>query len=185
MTGLSVGAKLAWQAAVQEAATAKFQFIEPEHIFIGICVLEKVTSLTPEDSGLKAQDYEALQKEHSILQDLIKEFGLNIILLRQGMRKKLGTGAYIHTEKIIHRSEKCKDVFDRANELASSPKKISSLHLLAAILEKSGTISKLLSEAHVETGALLKQTLKRISDGGAGIEDSAHKNDAPYPKDNA
>lgn len=185
MTGLSVGANLAWQAAVHEAVTAKFQFIEPEHVFIGICGLEKLLNFSPEDSGLNAQDYKALQEEDSILQDLIKEFGLSMVLLRQGMRKRLGTGNYIHTEKVIHRSEKCKVIFDRAYELASSTKKITSLHLLAAILEKSGIVSKLISEAHVETGALLKQAINRMADKGSGLMESAHKTDAPHLEDNA
>lgn len=109
-----------------------------------------------------------------------------MVLLRQGMRKRLGTGNYIHTEKVIHRSEKCKVIFDRAYELAaSSTKKIAPLHLLAAILEKSGAVGKLLSESHVETGALLKQAINRMSDKGAGLMESAHKTDAPHLEDNA
>ena len=42
MTDLTIGAKLSWQLAAQEAAAARSEFIEPEHILIGIFSLEKV-----------------------------------------------------------------------------------------------------------------------------------------------
>jgi len=132
MNTLSVGANLAWQIAAMEAGAAKFQFIETEHIFMGICSLEKVLKLSPENSGLNQQAYKALQSEHAILKNL----GLNMTQLRRKIRQNLGTGNFKHTEKVIHRSDACKKMFNRAYELASSSEEISCLHLLAAILEK-------------------------------------------------
>jgi hypothetical protein len=46
MKDLSVGLNWAWRIAAIEAGAAKFQFIVTEHIFIGICSLEKVLKLT-------------------------------------------------------------------------------------------------------------------------------------------
>lgn len=42
MTELSFSANLAWQMAAQEAATARSEFIESQHILIGIFSLEKI-----------------------------------------------------------------------------------------------------------------------------------------------
>jgi len=42
MRELSIAAKVAWKIAAIEAGDAKHQFIEAEHIFIGICSLGKV-----------------------------------------------------------------------------------------------------------------------------------------------
>ena len=42
MTELSFSVNLAWQLAAQEAAAARYGFIEPQHILMGICSLEKV-----------------------------------------------------------------------------------------------------------------------------------------------
>ena len=56
MKDLSIGASLVWQMAAGEAVAAKHQYIEKEHIFIGICSLEKILMLSPEESGLKPQD---------------------------------------------------------------------------------------------------------------------------------
>ena len=42
MIELSLSANLAWQLSAQEAAVARSEFIEPQHILIGICSLEKI-----------------------------------------------------------------------------------------------------------------------------------------------
>ncbi len=77
MKNLSIGANIAWQIAAYEAAAAKFQFIEKEHLFIGICSLEKILKLSPEDSGLNPESLKALQKENAEIQDLLEKVGLN------------------------------------------------------------------------------------------------------------
>lgn len=166
MKDISVGADLAWRIAAMEAGAARFQFIEAEHIFTGICSLEKVLKLSPEESGLNSQARKALQNEYAILQDLIENLGLDMTQLRRKMRQKLGTGKYEHTEKVIHRSEVCKKMFNHAYELASSSEEISCLHLLAAILEKPGSnISYVLSESGISSDTLLKQVIAIIDKG--------------------
>jgi ATP-dependent Clp protease ATP-binding subunit ClpC len=138
MKDLSFGADIAWRIAAMEAGAARFQFIDAEHIFTGICSLEKVLKLSPEESGLDSQARKALQNEYAILQDLMENLGLNMTQLRRKMRQRLGTGKYEHIEKVIHRSESCKKIFNRAYELAASSENIYVFHLLAAILENPG-----------------------------------------------
>ena len=90
---------------------------------------------------------------------------LNMTQLRRKMRQKLGTGNYKHTEKVIHRSDACKKMFNRAHELASSSEEISCLHLLAAILEKPGNnIVHVLSEINVKSDTFLKHVLACLSE---------------------
>ena len=166
MPDLSIGANLAWQIADMEAGAARFQFIEAEHIFTGICSLEKVLKLSPEKSGLNPQAHKSLQNEYVVLQALMENLGLNMTQLRRKICQKLGTDNYKHTEKVIHRSEACKRMFNRAYELASSAEEISCLHLLAAILEKPGSnISYVLSESGISSDTLLKQVIAIIDKG--------------------
>jgi len=166
MKDLSVGANLTWQMAAMEAGAARFQFIEADHIFIGIYSLEKILVLNPEDSGLNPQAHKALKNEHATLQGLMKSSGLDTTQMRRMMRKRLVTGKYEHTEKVIHRSEACKKIFNRAYELASSSEEISCLHLLAAILEKPGAnVSYVLNESGIGSDNLLKQILTIIDKG--------------------
>ena len=104
--------------------------------------------LNPEESGLKPQDRQALQVEHDVIEDLLRGFELDSTQLRRQLRKRLGDGNYKRTEKVVHRSEACKKIFNRAEELAASSREISCLHLLAAIMETpSGIISQVLKDA--------------------------------------
>jgi ATP-dependent Clp protease ATP-binding subunit ClpC len=183
MKDLSVGVNWAWRIAAIEAGAANFQFIETEHIFIGICSLEKVLKLSPEESGLNQQAYEALQNEHAILKDLTENLGLNMTQLRRKMRQKLGAGNYKHTEKVIHRSDACKKMFTRAYELASSSEEVSCLHLLAAILEKPGNnIDHVLSESNVKSDTFLKHILSRLpeKEKAGEIKAGADESDTPF-----
>ena len=164
MKNLSIGANISWQIAAHEAAAAKFQFIEKEHLFIGICSLEKILKLSPDDSGLNPDSLKTLQKENAEIQDLMEKLGLNTAHLRRRLRKKLGSGNYTHTKNVVHRSESCKKVFKHAYELAFSYEQVTCLHLLGAILkEPSGHIMHVLHEADVKEDALLERILSYIS----------------------
>ncbi|HKZ46855.1 MAG TPA: Clp protease N-terminal domain-containing protein [Thermodesulfobacteriota bacterium] len=140
MPTLSIGANIAWQIAAGEASDARFQFIEAEHIFIGICSIEKLLMLSPEDSGLNPRAIKSLQAEHGALKDLMGRQHLDMTQLRRMMRKGVGTGSYEHTENVIHRSPACKKMFERACAIASPSEDTSCLHILAAILENPGNV---------------------------------------------
>ena len=164
MPDLSIGANISWQIAAHEAAAAKFQFIEKEHLFIGICSLEKILKLSPEDSGLNPESLKALQKENAEIQDLMEKLGLNTAHLRRRLRKRFGSGNYTHTKDVVHRSESCKKVFKHAYELAFSNEQVTCLHLLGAMLkEPGGHIVHILQEADVKEDAFLERVLSYIS----------------------
>jgi len=160
MKGLSIGTSLVWQIAATEAAAARFELIEKEHIFIGILSLEKWLMLNPEESGLKSQDHQVLRVEHDAIEDVLRGFELNSTQFRRQLRKRLGVGNYKHTEKVVHRSEACKKIFNRANELGISATEISCLHLLAAILEEPGqVVGQVLNDAGAKPADLRENAL--------------------------
>ena len=169
MKDLSVGVNWAWRIAAIEAGAAEFQFIETDHIFIGICSLEKVLKLSPDESGLNQQAYKALQSEHAILKNLTDNLGLNMTQLRRKMRQKQGAGNYKHTEKVIHRSDACKGTFNRAYELSCSGD-MSTLHLLAAIMESPG--EHVLQILGLDDAGLdaLKESLETVSKNQEAVE---------------
>lgn len=140
MISLTMGSYFSWQIAAIEAMAGKFQFIEQEHLFIGILSLEKLIMLNPEKIGLKLQDIQALQIESKFIEDLLHELNIDGTKIRRQVRKKLGNDNYKHTEKMIHRSEICKSVFKRSEMLAQSSKEISCLHFFAAIMEDPSEI---------------------------------------------
>ena len=176
MQNLSIGANIAWQIAAQEAAAARFQFIEAEHIFVGICSIEKALILTPEDSGLSPQARKALQKEIMGLQGIMENAGLDLTQLRRMVRKGVSRGSYEHTEKVIHRSPACKKMFERAYSIATPSDEVSCIHLFASILEMpGGAVSHELERTGVKPDLLLKYVLSEIKEQ----TDNKSKEDIP------
>ncbi|ODS32042.1 MAG: negative regulator of genetic competence ClpC/MecB [Candidatus Scalindua rubra] len=160
MNKLSVSAQIAWQIAAGEAAGARHQYIEKEHIFIGICSIEKLFMPDSEKDDLSPQIRKVLQEEHDSVEDVLRGFEFDMTLLRREVRVMVGEGNYKHTERVVHRSEACKKVFNCASELASSIGEISCLHLLAAILEEPGnTIRSVLDKAGVKPEVLHQRVL--------------------------
>jgi len=170
MKELSMGALLAWQMAAGEAAAARHQYVEKEHMVLGVCSLEK--ALRHGDAELEPPVRRALQLELAAVERVFRGFKLDSTQLRRQLRKNLRQGNFGHTEAVVHRSEECRKIFQRADELAASAKEVSSLHLLAAILEKPGDIiGRVLAEAGVKPGDLRARALAHADgESGAGLE---------------
>ena len=45
MPAFSIGLDYAWQTAANEAVRTRHEFIEPEHLFVGVCKLGNLLSL--------------------------------------------------------------------------------------------------------------------------------------------
>lgn len=182
MTTLSIGANIAWQIASQEAVVARFQFIEPEHLFMGIFSIEKVLMLSPADSGLNQQARNSLQLENDALRDLMGQVGFDMTRLRRMLRKRLGAGSYQHTKNVIHRSDDCKKFFERACDLASPSDEATCLHILAAIMERPGNnICLALEEAGGKPETFLRHLLSRIKRKESGEKEGISEgSETPY-----
>jgi ATP-dependent Clp protease ATP-binding subunit ClpC len=141
--------------AAAEAAAAKNKYIEKEQMLLGICSLGKVALLNQEKTGFTPQAQRALQAENEDVKTVLRSFKLDATELRRQTRKSLGAGNYQSVEKVIHRSEECKKLFNRAASLAASATEISCLHFLAAIMEEPGNIiSGILEEKAVNPSDL-------------------------------
>jgi ATP-dependent Clp protease ATP-binding subunit ClpC len=157
MKGLTAGASLAWQVAAMEAGAAKHQCIEREHLLAGVLSLGKVVA--DESAEVTPDVREALQAEWSSIEDLSRAFQLDPTRLRRGVRARLGRGSFVRTEKVVHRSDSCRRVFARAEQIAQ-PSEVTCLHLLAAILEEPGeVITGVLAEAGVKPVELREKAL--------------------------
>jgi ATP-dependent Clp protease ATP-binding subunit ClpC len=160
LKGLSVGLSMAWQIAASEASTASHQYIGPEHMFIGICSLEKIVMLGPERTGLTKQASLALEAESDGVKNVFSSFELTPTELRRETRKRLGAGHYHGNESTIHRNEECKQVFNRAGALSGLSEQVSCLHFLAALMESPGEVLKgILSAKSVNPRQVYQQAL--------------------------
>lgn len=164
MKELSVGAKVAWLLAMGNAKEAKFQYVEKEHILIGICNLGKVSLEML--ATITDLDPQALKAEYRTLKDVLKKFGIDLTQAGDAVQEKLHKGTCDYYEdEVVHRSDGCKkEVFARADELAMNAEVTNSIHLLAAILENPGNIiSKVLEEAKVNLLDLQKKVIDTAS----------------------
>lgn len=158
---LSVGAKIAWQIAAGEAAMLKHQYIEKEHIFIGICSIEKVVRLGATVAKLSPQGWQSLVAEYHALEVVLHGFKVDSTLVRRQVRERLGQGNFAlkENENVIHRSVKCEKIFSRADELVTS-EEVSCFHLIAAIMEEPGNvIDYILDEVGIKAEELRRSVL--------------------------
>lgn len=182
MFEISSGVIVTWQIAAMEAAHGSHQYIEKEHIFIGLCKAGDL--LTPEyleeagidsgkidrflqEAGLDHEQKNQFRSELGALNELLAGFGLNKTKLRRRLRGMVGQGDYEHKERVIHRSQDCKQVFTRAAELAKTHgfPKIGAFPLLLTILEEPDTpVSKAISEVGANVEDLKQAILERLKE---------------------
>jgi ATP-dependent Clp protease ATP-binding subunit ClpC len=165
MVRLSSGADIAWQIAASETSSAKQQFIDKEQLLIGICSLEKI--LAP--GSLKEVDpsiIKEIQVENDKIKDLFRSFKIELKSVRHTLRENVGQGNYTHNEKVIHRSEACKECFNNAEKIVKEQgsDKIQCLDLLAAIMKKPGShIDEVLKGFNVTAEDIEKAALSKES----------------------
>src|SRR5262249_25419437 len=139
---------VAWQIGSMEASSAEREFIEPEDIFIAICKMDEVVSGENVDKALEGfGDLNHLRLENGRLNDYFKKYNIDRTALRRVLRGYVGRRQ--HPPKPpgqpMHRSEACKQAFQRAAQRAQAKnsEELHCLFLLAALLdEPSPGISK-------------------------------------------
>ncbi len=132
---ISPGLRFAWQIASWEANAARQQFIENEHLLIGLCSMEKIDILKV-GKKLDPKDHQYLESERAGIEDLIHSFGITPAVLRRKIREQSPRGKYRRKNNIIHRSPASKMVFKKAQQLGVAGDIMNVIHLMAAIMEK-------------------------------------------------
>ncbi len=145
MSDYTLCVALTWQIAAEEAAGARQEFIEPEHLFIGLCKLVSFTQ--PEELrrlGLPDTEAAPVKAEIDTLQGLFARFNVDPVNLRRELRQRKATGLLglkifdrPREGRIIHRSPQTRQVFTRATELARDANAFMTTvtHLLGALLD--------------------------------------------------
>jgi ATP-dependent Clp protease ATP-binding subunit ClpA len=135
---LSAGTTVIWQIAAGEAADARHEFIEPEHIFIGTCKAGDLPA--PElfhRLGIKPADMEKIRIELNPVNAIFQALGLSRIEVCNYLGDLMEPGEYEHEEGIIHRSAECTHLFGEASRICLyyNNARIQPVHVLAAILD--------------------------------------------------
>lgn|ERR1043166_1321562 len=125
------------QLAGQEAASAEFKEIEPEHLLEAVLKFseldpKQVASLAADDSASAA-----VQAELAVLRRELEQFSIDTTRLRRKLRKALGRGTVPFAGGQIHRSTASREVFDLAATRARTNgcDQLTVPFLLKALLE--------------------------------------------------
>ena len=146
---LSFGLQMVWVLASQEAIVAKFEHIEGEQLFIALLKFSELKQNQLQVLGQMPGITSILSEEKKSLSSNLAHYGIKVPEyskpLRRLLRKNMGYGHYLSIgRKKIHRSNKAKEVFLKAEEYGKSEKSetVTSLHLLKAILAFSSPVIK-------------------------------------------
>lgn len=169
MKFISVGASLTWQIAARAAVSGRHRFIEKEHLFLGIVSLGKMICRMDKQAGMSEHSALALEEEYKVLCDLFLPYQVDPDRLRSILVGYMTRGDYTHDDTVVHRSDECKIIFSRAEQIStvSGCNYLSSLHLLAAIVKDPGdVISEVLADTHIVPHLLLTRVVKFAAESG-------------------
>ena len=141
MPNFTIGLDYAWRTAANEAVRTRHEFIEPEHLFVGVCKLGNLLSLTDwNDIEIPREAAAALKAEAEAVAAVFQKAGHDRTALYRDVRKRFGEGTFTDKgRKKISRSPASRLIFERAGKLAADASVVTSLHLLFALLETPGT----------------------------------------------
>ena len=133
---VSAPVELVWHVAAKEAARAGFEFIEPDHFLVAVlkfCELP-VSELTDDPS--LASLAEQLTTEQQELLRVFHGIRLDTTATRRSLRRRLGSGDHRYDGATMHRSPASRQLFERAEGLASEAGKevLQAPYLLSALL---------------------------------------------------
>ena len=152
MPQLSATIQLVWKIAAMEADEAGHELIEKEHLMLGLCSLDKVLSSSAWMKALQEDEQKSLKREAALLSQTFDKIGLDPVKLRRLLRSEMGTKKTTG-QKIVHRSEECKQYFQSAISealRAGETECVEAIYLLLALLAKPGpTISKTLQQMSI------------------------------------
>jgi len=157
---ISSALALAWEAAAAEAVRSKYEFIEPPHLLIGICSVEKWVGHVDETIR------RCVSEEATAVVGALKPFSILPGTLRREIRQALreGTQDSLAQNGVVHRSLASKAAFLRAAGLVAQPtegaKIMSVLHLLAALANgEEGPVTTIWNEHGIDPAALRRSAL--------------------------
>lgn len=162
---------LTWQIAALEALYAKHEFIEPQHLFIGLCKLEDIT--TPKRLlgrlALTETRFGPIQAEVEKLLKLFSHFGLDPVTLRRELRQRKGTADLNMPDderRTMHRSPESREVFKLAEAMVqqSGASEVNVLHLLAALVSRPRSpVVNWLCAKKIDLDAFREAVLREVS----------------------
>lgn len=131
---------LIWEISLAETLMSKREFIEPEHLLVGICSLDKIMNLIKANKvHVESNSYQSIMDDKEEIESIFSKFDITTTSFRRLLRLNITEGDFEDYDNVIHRSEYSKDLFKNAEKLAISHGLIEfrPIHLLKVILEEN------------------------------------------------
>lgn len=147
--------KLAFMLASLEAQQLQHENIDTEHLFLGLCKIEDVLSLSADKFGLDRDEWHQVVHQVQPFMDQLKASGLD----PAGARRRLRGILYENRQKTEfsgHRTPRCQEVLSASEHLCRErgADQITLQHLLEAILNQSSPeLRQLFMEQQVRENA--------------------------------
>jgi adenylate cyclase len=144
---LSEAVKLTWRLGAEEAVHAGLIQIEPAHVFVGICRVERVVREEAwERYAVSPERHANVAEEWNAVQGVMTAAGIDAVALRREVRAMWPQSSMVlSATQVAKRSEATKALFDQAEERAAQVgHSLTTLFdLLASVLNgllKNGTV---------------------------------------------
>lgn len=169
MKKLSNGLSVAIQMTALETIDSKKQYMEKEHLLIGICSLKKAIDsrgrLRFKADLNNLNIYNEVLAEHNMVEDVLKKFGLDPTQLRRQVRNKIIKGFYIHKDNLVYPGMGYSNVYRQAFKLSGVSEEVLCLHALAALMQDPGEIIKsVFVETNINMSELVEYALKNAKE---------------------
>jgi ATP-dependent Clp protease ATP-binding subunit ClpC len=164
---LTVGLLIAWRFAAAEANASGYEFIEKEHLLIGLCSLDKAAGLVDGRTVLDDDSVvRMIAEEGRAIADVLGSLGTDPVAVRRLVRAGLSRKSGGEHPRVMHRSPNCRRVFEVAVSRRAGQGRLSCLHLLAALAEDPGPVAQVVfRQVGVALAALRERAL--ASAGGS------------------
>jgi len=160
MTNLSIASGIAFSIAALEARMLKSEYIDTEHLFLGLCKIEDILVVGPDIiEGISKDDWKMAKEEIHDFMELLTNIELDAKMARRRMRKILYESQNEKRQFSGHRSPHCREVFNKAENYCKyyGEKLLCLNHLLIAALEyRSPELNLLYSYLSFDKDNLLK-----------------------------
>lgn len=165
MPNISVGTDFAWLVSAQEAVRAGRRFIEPEHLFVGVCKVGELAEAGEGGAAELPEEEAGLRAEAEAVATVFGMFQLVPAALRHEASRPAAGGSLQRAEdEHVSRSPASHAAFRRAAELAADAPAVTPLHLLAALLDDASSPTVALLEGRgVNVAALRAAALAAAS----------------------
>jgi ATP-dependent Clp protease ATP-binding subunit ClpC len=172
MSGLTIAAQASFALAGHEAQTLGSSSIDSEHVFIGLCKTDAVRQVTAEPIyGLSTTDIRAIADEVDAFEKSLTEGVLDPVRMRRHLRTLYAAKHPQRTKFSGHRSQHCREMFDRAEQRYDP---VSMGAVLLALLEAPSPLTeRALTELNVNRERLIASlaTAGSADRGSSGASD--------------